>query len=116
MSNIEIRNGTIKSFGTGIALIGVKHARIYNVRVLENKGSGIVVGGAAIVSGNTVVGNGSGIATGVGGKGGSSVIGNVTSDNSVHGISVERFSSVRENVANANGSEGLNIECPSLIA
>jgi hypothetical protein len=117
MSNIEIRNGTIRSFGSGISLIGVKRARVHNVRVLDNKLSGIAVGSAAIVSASTAVGNGgSGIATGVGGKGGSLVTGNVVSENGGHGISVDRFSTVRENIANANGFEGLNIECPSLVA
>jgi len=128
-SNIEIRNGTIRDFGShGIfeeSLSGHSH-RVINVRVMNNKGIGIILLGSnhmvkdctasnnvsygiytksgSTVSGNTAYGNGdSGIATGAG----STVSGNTAYNNVNYGIDAASGCTVTGNTAYANGNDGI---------
>jgi parallel beta-helix repeat protein len=132
-SNVEIRNGTIRNFGShGIyedSYSGNSH-RVINVRVMNNKGSGIRMVGdnymvkdcnasnngtvgidlystkSSSISGNTAYGNGAyGINAGVG----STVSGNTAYKNGLGGFSAEQGSTVIGNTAHDNGYEGISV-------
>jgi hypothetical protein len=127
-SNVEIRNGTIRNFGShGIheeSNSGRSH-RVINVRVMNNKGYGIYLFGSnhmvkdctvsdnvntgirvdtGVVSGNTVYGNG---ATGIYAETGVSVIGNSVYLNSQDGIFAGNGCAVVNNAAYGNGGSGM---------
>jgi parallel beta-helix repeat protein len=131
-SNVEIRNGTIRNFGTyGIYADSstVGNHRIINVRVVGNQGGGIRLylvhanlvkdctvsdnGGDGISAGyeNTVTGNvvynnvGQGIHT----DWGALVTGNNVYGNTYGGISVSSCSMVRGNTVFDNGGNGIDV-------
>jgi hypothetical protein len=127
-SNIEIRNGSIKSFGDygiysasgthsvrvfgiraagnhsyGIGLYGNNHAA-ENCSAFENGGAGIYVGMGGRVKGSQLYNNtSSGIITDYG----SMVTGNVSYDNGGAGIWVQFGSSVTDNMLYSNSAQGI---------
>ncbi|MBU0961866.1 MAG: right-handed parallel beta-helix repeat-containing protein [Proteobacteria bacterium] len=129
-SNVEIRNGTVRSFpGSGIyepssAPTTAGH-RILNMRVTgngkhgirmvganhiverctawDNTDAGISVGIGANVSNNSSYNNGDGIMTG----GGARVTGNVCYDNTRYGIYTAFGSTVTNNTSYSNGGIGI---------
>jgi parallel beta-helix repeat protein len=128
-SNVEIRNGTIRNFGShGIyeeSSSGNSH-RVISVRVMNNKGYGIFLYGSnhmvkdcnasnnvgtgiyadsssCAVSGNTVYSNAWGIFAG----NGSMVSGNTAYDNIGHGIYATNGCTVSGNTAHGNGEDGI---------
>jgi parallel beta-helix repeat protein len=113
-SNVEIRNGTIRNFGShGIyedSYSGHSH-RVINVRVMNNKGRGIyLLGGDYIVKDCTVSNNADGILVG----NGSTVSGNTAYGNGNKpfgiGISVYSYgSTISGNTTYGNGSDGINV-------
>jgi hypothetical protein len=127
-SNVEIRNGTIRNFGShGIyeeSSNGKSH-RVVNVRVVKNKGDGISLSGTnhlvkdstvsdngtigikvnnGIVSGNTVCDNGS---TGISISLGATAIGNTVYSNGQDGIWAGNGCAVVDNAAWGNGGSGM---------
>jgi hypothetical protein len=104
-SNIEIRNGTIRNFGKeGISEEGLgSHHRCLNLRVLDNKGSGISLNGnghtvkSCTVSNNSVVGIFPGHLA--------LVHGNIAYYNGGHGIYVDR-GLITNNACRDNGWSG----------
>jgi parallel beta-helix repeat protein len=137
-SNVEIRNGTIRNFGShGIyeeSSSGNSH-RVINVRVMNNKGYGIQLDGSnhmvkdctasnnngdlgiyagsgSTVIGNTAYDNGkSGILAGYG----STVIGNTAYSNGLNGIITDTGCTVKNNTAVNNQSVGISINTYNLV-
>ena len=134
--NVEIRNGTIRNFGShGIyeeSDSGHSH-RVINVRVMDNKGygiflhsssnmvkdctasnngnSGINISYGSTASGNSAYNNGlSGIA-GIG----CTMIGNTAYDNGWSGISANSGSTVKNNTAYRNGWHGIALTHHDLV-
>jgi hypothetical protein len=109
---IEIRNGTIRNFGTGVALGDVSAARVENLSVLANKVSGIEVGTGSIVA-STIVRRttGSGITAGPG----SLVFDNIAISNKGTGISAGVGSVIRANSAIGN-FVGIAVTCPAMVS
>jgi parallel beta-helix repeat protein len=132
-SNVEIRNGTIRNFGShGIyeenETSGRSH-RVINVRVMNNKGSGILLNGNnylvkdctasnnnthgiatgqnSNISGNTVYSNGG---YGIRAYPGSTVIGNTVRGNGDLGIFAGHGSTVNSNTAYDNGWDGIGTD------
>jgi parallel beta-helix repeat protein len=107
-SNVEIRNGTIRNFGShGIyeeSSSGNSH-RVVNVRVMNNKGNGILLlGSNHMVKDCTTSNNGgSGIYTHVG----CMISGNTVYDNGYEGISANSGSTIIGNTAYSNGGHGI---------
>ena len=114
LSNIEVRNGTVKSFETGVYMLEVKGAHIERMRVHDNSNIGILVENhelpdvGAIIIDNVAYENFTGINVGSD----SLVRGNVTNYNRFAGISVLCPSLVSDNVANNNGDGKNNIFRP----
>lgn len=130
-ANVEIRNGTVRSFGlsgifesensarghriirvrvkdngvTGINLAGKAHL-IYDCTSIGNGADGIYVTGSTII-GNTASDNGpsSGISAGVG----STIIGNTASGNSTNGVYSAGGCTINGNTASSNGWAGIYI-------
>jgi parallel beta-helix repeat protein len=115
-SNVEIRNGTIRNFGShGIyeeSSSGNSH-RVVNVRVMNNKGNGILLlGSNHMVKDCTTSNNGgSGIYTHVG----CMISGNTVYDNGYEGISANSGSTVSGNTAYNNGRTGIYANSGSTI-
>jgi parallel beta-helix repeat protein len=130
-SNVEIRNGTVRNFGgNGIyeeGDSGNSH-RVINVRVMNNKGSGIYLNGnnhmvkdctvsnngyagiyalsGSMISGSTAYGNGNqGIVAGPG----SMISGNTAYGNGENGIYASSGSTVSGNTAYGNGFSGIEV-------
>lgn len=116
--NIEVRNGTVASFGDGINLEGATHSRIERMRVFDNKGFGIVADAHSAVVSNIAARNGlTGIQVGIDAFGGGSlVLDNVATQNGRNGISADAGSVVRNNVASFNGFFGIAGLCPSSVS
>jgi parallel beta-helix repeat protein len=136
-SNVEIRNGTIRNFGsTGIyeeGSFGNSH-RVINVRVMNNKVTGIILAGSnhmvkdctvsnnkgvgiyiwygSTISGNTVYDNG---ANGISAIASSSVIGNTVYSNQGSGIVVGSGSTVKNNTVNNNDDYGIYLSAQTLV-
>jgi parallel beta-helix repeat protein len=107
-SNVEIRNGTIRNFGShGIyeqSDSGRSH-RVINVRVMNNKGSGIYLnGGNHMVKDCTASNNGT---YGIYVFYGATVSGNTAAYNVNHGITADAGSTVSGNTASSNGQDGI---------
>lgn len=129
-SNVEIRNGTVKTFGQrGIyepISSEIRGNRIISIRVVENGsygiflsstqnqvknctasgniGTGIFAGTGSTVTNNTAYDNGSyGFSIGLG----STVINNTAYDNASTGISADYGSTVTGNTAHDNGGTGI---------
>lgn len=116
LSNIEIRNGTVRSFRSGISLSVTSDVRVERMQVLDNTFAGISVStdsGGAIVSSNIVARtDGRGIL--VSGDG-TLVVDNSVVHNNGTGIDVRAPSTVRGNVSNHNGATGISVRCPALL-
>src|SRR5262249_44491023 len=104
-TGIAIRNGTVASFNTGIALsfapVAVRDAEsteIQQIRAVRNVIDGINVAGHAIISGSTALLNGG---TGISTSQGATIIGNVSSENDF-GIFADRNSTVSGNTTTGN--------------
>ena len=100
--NVEIRNGTVRNFGSsGIAEIGIgKGHRVIDVRSVGNGGPGIVLNGADhVVRDCTVLDNGG---FGIGLQGSSMAIGNLVVGNGGIGLSLSADSVYSQNVINSN--------------
>ena len=122
-NNVEIRNGTIRNFGShGIyeenGTSGNSH-RVINVRVMNNKGSGIILSGDIyfannyMIKGCTVSNNGgTGIYVGLG----STVSGNAVHNNGFHGIATAAGSIVTGNTSSNNGGNGIVAYSGGIIA
>lgn len=95
LSNIELRNGTVRAFRYGIALSGVSGAQVERLRVIGNARGGIEIGSSGVTT-NAVI------------------IDNIASENGF-GISARAGSLVRGNVTNSNGA-GISVVCPSLVS
>ena len=115
LSNIEVRNGTVMSFGTGIDLSGTRGARVERVRVFDNQDNGISVGSNSVVASNIVNGMGRGIVVNEGAAG-SLIVDNVVSGNFILGVVVKTLgSTIRGNVVTRN-TNGIDVLCPSLLS
>lgn len=116
VSNIEVRNGTVVSFGVGIQLEGAKQSRIERMRVFDNKQFGILADSQSAVVSNIAARNGgTGIQVGVDIGGGASVVmDNVATENGRTGIVADGV--VRNNVASLNGLAGIAVICPSSVS
>lgn len=97
LSNIQIRNGTVRSFERGIYLLEVKSPRIEQMRVYGNTNIGILVENEERPNV------------------GAMVIDNIAFEN-LSGIVVGSDSLVRGNVANYNRFRGISVLCPSLVS
>ena len=118
--NIEIKNGTIQSFGSGGIVVQIASSRMIkatNVHVEDNgqyiNASGIILlGYGAIVKGCTAVNNsGDGIRTGSN----SSVSDCSASDNALNGIVTDNGSRVFGCVAYGNTTRGINTDVGSTV-
>lgn len=116
LSNIEVRNGTVVSFGVGVQLEGAKQSRIERMRVFDNKRFGILADSQSAVVSNIAARNGgTGIQVGVDiGGGASLVLDNLATENGGTGIVADGV--VRNNVASFNGLVGISVLCPSSIS
>lgn len=136
-TNVEIRNGTIRNFYTGIyeySSSGANH-RIINVRAFSNNSYGIrLSGNGHLVKDCTSAGNGSyGISAGtfaavrgniaynndgagIGVGDSSTVIGNTVRDNGTYGIYAGDGATVSKNTSYGNGSYGIRGGYGSTVA
>ena len=137
-TNVEIRDGTIQSFGKdGIYEVSAngKAHRIINMRLLYNKhhgtylsgtsnlikdctadgndGHGIHAGSYSTVSGNIVCNNQS---YGIYASEGSTVSGNTTYNNEDYGISVSKGCTVKGNTCSKNGDHGIAADYGSVVS
>lgn len=114
-SNIEVRNGTVTSFRSGIFLSVANGARVERMRVLDNAFSGIFVSvngeGGSVISSNIVTRNPQGIFV----SGNGLIIDNNASANDGNGIELRGTGTVRGNVTNANRLNGISVRCPALV-
>lgn len=104
--NVEIRNGTIRNFGSrGIYSVGGKEHRIINLRIISNGHHGMQLpGDGHLVKNCTVASNAaSGILVG----GGCTLIGNTARDNRGSGIQVGAGCTVVSNTAYKNDMYGI---------
>jgi parallel beta-helix repeat protein len=116
-SNVEIRNGTIRNFGSsGIheeSSSGNSH-RVINVRVMNNKEDGIRLAGSNhMVKDCTVSGNGS---YGIDVFLGCTVSGNTVYNNAYYGIYAGSGSTVSGNTAYSNDDIGINANSGSTVS
>lgn len=123
-SNVEVRNGTVRGFGTGVFFGGGKGNKIVSVRAIENASRGLQVSSAnsavvdcmAIGPGNSTngisVGVGSIVArcvvssctgSGIIGADGCSIVGNTVMSNGIYGISAGARSTIADNVVSGSG-------------
>lgn len=114
--NIVVRNGTISGFNSGVRIAeNAEGVRVENMQVLGN-GIGIFAASNAIVSGNLVRNNGTGILIRppFGFAGNASLITNNTVIGNKSGINVEvKGSTVAGNVVQRNlDGDGLAVTCP----
>lgn len=127
ISGINIRNGTITNFATGISTLNATGVLIEEVRVIKNKGNGILLGTGSTARNNLAEDNGgTGISLGAGslasgnlarlnagngislGKDGAAT-GNTSYDNGGWGMIADNGSTVAENTAGDNGNDGLSV-------
>jgi parallel beta-helix repeat protein len=133
---IEVRNGTIANFDTGVDLsvdAGNNRIVIEHLRVLNNSFIGILAGDFSIVKDNLVADNGwdgiqcagnslvaanisrsnghDGIAVGFG----STVTGNTSRNNSDDGIDVDGGCTLLGNTATGNGDSGIEAEAGTTL-
>ncbi len=133
LKGIEVRNGAVTHFSTGISLDSASQVLIQGIRVAKNTGFGVWVsenaivkdnlaaengldglhiGPQSIVAGNTSVRNGgSGIVVAQA----STVVGNVASLNSDSGIIVYGRSTVLNNTSASNTNFGISVDCSSNV-
>jgi parallel beta-helix repeat protein len=106
-TNVEVRNGTVRDFGSGIRgiITTSKGHRVINVRVVSNTSSGIRLTGAGhLVKDCTVTENGSeGIWIGYS----STVTGNTCYNNTDDGIHTLEGNTVTGNACYDNGQDGI---------
>lgn len=136
-SNVEIKNGTIRNFGShGINEEGSGNShRVINVRVMNNKGSGIYLtgynhmvkdctvsnnGGACGISagpGSTVITNNiyKNENNGICGGWGVTVIGNNSSNNGGNGITTDDACTVKNNTTSFNSTSGIYMNPYNLV-
>lgn len=112
-NNVEVRNGTVSSFGYNIieSGSGVNH-RILNVRALNTKGGWSIQlnGDNHLVQGCSISNNYSGIIIGSG------IIANcVVCSNTDTGIQLLGTGSVIGNIANSNISKGFNLGTGNIV-
>jgi hypothetical protein len=99
-NNVEIRNGTISNFQTGIFAHGVNN-RASRIRVLNNGSIGIWLGSNGLVEGCNSSSNYQGIEVQSG-----TISGCIACNNTKIGIQLVDTGVVIGNVANGNGSDG----------
>lgn len=105
--NWEIRNGTVKGFGSGIQQSSPSTGnRIIGVRVSGNTNQGIILSGDGhLVQDCTVTGNGG---TGISSSANSRVVGNNVFNNGAAGISAGPGSAVIGNAVSNNAGTGIS--------
>jgi parallel beta-helix repeat protein len=111
-SNVEIRNGTVRGFGShGIyegSLDDGRGHRVIRVRVMSNGARGIYLRGSGnLVQGCTFAGNASG---GIDVGHGSTVAGNTVCENGYDGIRTSTASTVSGNASYGNGQDGIQTD------
>jgi len=116
-SNIEIRNGTIRDFGsTGISVgsYGFNHTiRIINVRLISNASNGIYLGAiGGVVKDCVVMYNGN---MGIRATTNSVITGNISAKNDNDGISAGSGSVVIDNAVYDNNDIGISAGSGSVI-
>lgn len=111
---VSVKNGSITGMGsTGINLSNVTQSEITNVQVRWNRGSGILVGAGATVSGNTAYQNGNdGIFAGAG----SIISGNTAHLNADDGIRGDAGSVITGNTAYQNVDDGIRGDTGSTVS
>lgn len=130
--DVTVRNGIIRGFQRGIALGNSRAVRVERITatgntfdaiaagdvasivgntVADNGGNGVRLGQRALVTGNSVNDNASGILVGIGGN----VAGNTVGHNAGNGISTAEGALVTNNVSRNNGSDGISVDCPSAV-
>jgi len=116
-SNVEIRNGTIRNFGSrGIyeeGSSGNSH-RVINVRVMNNKGSGISLNGNNHMLKDCTISNNGGY--GIYAYSGSTVSGNTSYNNGSYGISAGFGCTVSGNTSYSNGGDGISASAGSTLS
>ncbi|MFZ5453981.1 MAG: right-handed parallel beta-helix repeat-containing protein [Thermodesulfobacteriota bacterium] len=127
LEGVEIRNGTVTSFGGyGIFTQGCKGVRLIGLRVQDNGGMGVRIQGSnhlamgcsfldnggigatigqSLIKGNQAYGNTGGLHI----SSGSVISGNVCLNNSAIGISTGTGCSVLDNSVMGSGSYGINV-------
>ena len=108
-SNVEIRNGTVRNFGSGIYSVATgDNCRIINIRALNNAANGIkLVGRNHLVEKCNASGNGT---RGIWAYGYYYMLkGNVCSGNSSSGIDCTAGGNLLDNVVYGNGAYGFNL-------
>jgi hypothetical protein len=103
LEGIDLRNGNVTNFDTGINLSAVQTS-VRNVRAQDNVGEGIRAGGPAVVTGCQAHGNG-GVGIRVGGT--STVNRNIAFFNGGHGFDLGT-SVATGNTSRFNGGDGFN--------
>jgi hypothetical protein len=131
ISNLTVRNGTIRNFATAVlssgsdtavdslsvinctgAGLNLGRARVTNTIVINSGSDGIKAGAGSVIVHNTVNGNhGNGIVTGAN----STVTENRADSNQLAGISTGGSSALGGNSANSNLVSGLAVSCPSNV-
>ncbi len=117
---IEIRNGAVTNFNTGINLVFVKGAVVERVRALQNN-TGIVIGPGSVVSESIASENqGAGIFATIANNTGGGVFGGLITDNVAVENGLGIFSSnpgmtIRGNSVRANSFGGIEVSCPSTV-
>ncbi len=126
ITNIEVRNGTIRNFAHGISLLDVHYARIENVRAIDNRADGILVSSSVVVRNSFVAGNrfagiriqDASIAPGYGGT----ITDNVVllnghgSNIAMGGIEVESVGAlIARNQVRHNSWHGIAAPCPATV-
>jgi parallel beta-helix repeat protein len=115
-TNVEIRNGTVRSFTTGIYegsfVNGVGH-RVINIRARNNESSGIYLPSKNnLVEGCTATGNGG---YGIYAYYGSTITGNTCYDNGDDGIYASYGSTVTGNTCFSNTDHGIYLAGNNLV-
>jgi parallel beta-helix repeat protein len=115
--NVEIRNGTIRNFGSDGIYVetdsGNSH-RVINVRVMNNKGRGIILNGNNhMVKDCTVSSNGN---TGIYAGLGSTISGTTAYSNAGYGIYAGYGNTISGNTACSNGSSGISAAYGSTVS
>ena len=132
-NGIEVRNGSVTGFNTGIHLPLSANCVVERIRATDNTLVGIHTHDGCTVNGNVASFNGQNgiraddssivsdnVTRGNGFQGiiaqiGSLVSGNTSSRNGADGIKVDRHCLLIGNNAYSNGANGLNVDCPTNI-
>jgi len=110
--SINVRNGVITGFDTGVYLEYASDVTVERVTASANANNGIVVGNYSSVRASQAVTNGgTGIRVAIGGN----VNGNTVARNGLNGISTVEGASVLNNVSRNNGRNGVVMDCPGLF-